>query len=160
MAGGPYYPRQPGSLKQATRELVTLLGGQLEAARLSARVSDSRVGDYASETGNHLTTSYVPVDIVERWERAARAPIVTRWLAHAQGHALIALSRASGHESYAGYLAKIGREAGEVVGSIADAMANGAVDAKERAEIRRELAELMTQCSAMMASLDAEARRD
>lgn len=160
MAGGPYYPRTAGSLKAASCDLVGHAGGAREAARLSGRVSESMIRQYTGETDTELHI-YMPVDIAHRLEVASGAYDVTRWLAQASGHALIALDREKARgESYPAFLAKAAREAGELFGCVGDALASGHVDARERAEIRREASELMTVLSGLIARIDAENRRD
>jgi hypothetical protein len=159
MAGGPYYQRTAGSLKAATSDLIEACGGAHEAALISGRVGYSMVNQYRGQSENELHV-HVPVDIVERWERSCAAPIVTRWLAHAQGHALISLDRTrAANESYPAFTAKIGREAGELFAAVGDALSSGHVDARERAAIRKEASELMTVLSGLIAAIDAEDRR-
>lgn len=149
-----YKPREPGSLKSAVAELVTACGGQGPSAELS-RVSRSQIARYTDDSGEHETVQ-MPADIVLALERACGDPVVTRYLAGVQGHALIDL-KARTDEPYGVVLARVGKETGELFAAAAQALSDRRMDRREAGRVKHEAMQLMAACAGLLRDLPAEA---
>ncbi|GAK33270.1 hypothetical protein JCM17846_18320 [Iodidimonas nitroreducens] len=126
------------ALKLATRDLYRALGGQEVAADFAGR-SQSRLSHYCNTTNPAMAAEFIPADILVRLEPLTGIPYVTRLLAHASGYALVPLGVASKEDRpWAGRLADLIREAGDVAAHLADSLAeDGRVSAAD--VVRRDL---------------------
>ena len=123
-------------LKTATALLIRSVGG-LEAAASVCRSPVTRLSDFQ----NPHKPDTIPADVVADLECVAAQPIVTAVMATLAGHALIPLD-IPGEGSEISAIAEVGRDASLVFAEWANAMRDGALDAKERAALADSLAEL------------------
>lgn len=129
-------------LKAATRDLVTRVGGQEAAARVSRLKSHVTVGRY----GRVQDVEFAPIDVVADLEAEIGEAPVTRALAALAGLIVIPRPAADGDGTWTRHLGAIAREAGEIIQRVGEALADdGEVSAAEiRAlGLRDELARLM-----------------
>jgi hypothetical protein len=145
-------PTDPNrALKVLTRELVERAGG-LDAAGVCTRVKKSSLSNYANV---HQPDAFVPVDVVARLEEIAGEPLLTRELARRAKCALVPIEPVTDGELSL-LLARVGAESGAVFSAYAEAMSDdGRVDAPERADIARELSDLIRAATAALGHLQA-----
>lgn len=131
------------SLKAAVRGMVRDLGGQEAAASLT-RVDHQRLGRY----GRPHEAMHAPIDVIADLETAAAVPAVTRHLAAAQGYVLIPRPTVLPVPLDAVALGRMANAAGDVIGDIGVALADGTVTADEvrdlalRDDVRRAMESL------------------
>jgi hypothetical protein len=119
-------------LKAATRQLVRLAGG-VESAASITRVGFPAVARY----GNLAEPDcYMPIDIVADLEADTGEPLVTRALAEATGHVLVPGPAVPAEGDFVGHVARIAREAGEVMARLGHALADGRITAAECRELK------------------------
>lgn len=141
------------ALKRATVEMIKAVGG-LEAAAPYCRIGKTRLG----AAGSNNDDAFVPIDVVADLEPLARNrpgwPHVTRLLAAQQGFALVALPDAHASErDHLKTLAALMKDGGDVAGALGRALVDGELCARDRAECRRELWELIETAVAFHAQL-------
>ncbi|WP_164521689.1 phage regulatory CII family protein [Sphingomonas sp. ABOLE] len=144
-------------LKSAERALIREFGGQVAAGEHFRR-PQSRYSDCGNAaTRVHLTVQEV-AELEDNTNGRVDHPIVTRHLARRQGFELVGRPRALPTEGNlmlaSGDLVK---EAGDVVSSIGRALADRKLDARERAEIRGEIDQLIEVAVTLGALVDAAA---
>lgn len=156
MAGGLQKPRMPGSLKEAVADLVAACGHQSDVANL-VRVSRSQLNRYTDDSDDNANV-HMPVDIVLALERHCGAPIVTRYLASVQAHALIGVNvtESATHEPYPKVLSRIGRETGRLFAEATDAMASGKLSPRAAGNVRREALALIAACACLLSDLGGQ----
>lgn len=143
--------------KEASKALVRAAGGG-EAAEGYCSKSQPRLSAY----GLPNTPDFMPIDVVRDLEAithgGAGHPIVTRWLAKEAGYLLVERPKPGLGGSWGRSLQDLGREFGEVSGSVCGALGDpdtpGAVTAAEVRDHRivenlDELAELVARMRAM-----------
>jgi len=138
------------ALKAAVRRLVRHAGGQESAAAIT-RVDHQRISKY----GNAAQPMHAPIDVIADLERDVGHPFVTEALAHLQGHVLV--KRPSGEvdtEAVTRMLADIGRESGDSIRVLAEAIADHVVTPEEAREIRKEVSELCTVASGIITAMN------
>lgn len=144
-------------LKAAVRRLVRDLGGQEAAASLT-RVDHQRLGRY----GRVHEAMQAPIDVIADLETEAGCPAVTRLLAAAQGYLLVPRPGAAPVPLDAAALGRMANAAGDVIGDIGVALADGTVTVAEvhelalREDVRRAM-EALAAIDAGLADLLAEA---
>lgn len=143
-------PTDPNrGLKVLTRELLDRAGG-LDAAAVCVRVKKTSLSNYANV---HQPEAFAPIDVVARLEEVAGEPLVTAELARRAGHALVQVEAV--HEGeLAELLARVGAGSGAVFATYAEHLSDdGVIDAEEKADIGRRLADLHRAVSLAMAHL-------
>ena len=130
-------PRRPGSLKKATADLIDAVGGFERAADLSG-VSRSRLFGYTDD-GEDNAARYINAAAVRALEAAADFPHVTGYLAAERGYAMLPCGFDPADGVIAAEVARIAEDVSRVFGGMAEALADGLVDA---AEARREIENL------------------
>lgn len=117
-------------LKAAGRELVSIAGG-LERAAAQTRVAKTKLQAAGSPHDEHATV-FLSVDVIADLEAATGEPCVTRELAHLAGYELFRLPRVDADEKWVGLLGEVSKEAGEIIGKLAEALRDdGMVSASE-----------------------------
>jgi hypothetical protein len=144
-------------LKAAQRQLIREFGGQVAAGEHFRR-PQSRYSDCGNaHTRVHLTVQEV-ADLEDRTVGRTDHPIVTRHLARRQGFELVGRPRALPNKGNlmlaSGTLVQ---EAGDVVASLGRALADGKIEAREHAEIRAEIDQLIEVAVTLGALVDAAA---
>jgi len=106
---------------------------------------------------------FAPVDVVADLEQDAGEPIVTRYLADLQGYVLFAKPPAHGDAEWVAHLGALGKEAGEAMARLSEALASGGVVTAQEVrdlELRREIGDVIEVLaridSALVSVLDAE----
>jgi hypothetical protein len=130
-------PRAAGTLKAATLALIEAAAGPgapMERAAELAEVARSTVQRWTDPDGESAAIT-IPAGKVRVLEAAAGDPIVTRFLAHEAGHALVPLTL--GAEDALAFLsaAALGRTA-RVFERLADGLADGRLDRREAGEAK------------------------
>lgn len=144
-------------LKAAVRRLVRDLGGQEAAASLT-RVDHQRLGRY----GRVQEAMQAPIDVIADLETEAGSPAVTRLLAAAQGYVLVPRPVTPPMPLDAVALGRMANAAGNVIGDIGVALADGTVTVDEvrdldlRHDVRRAM-EALAGIDAGLAALLVEA---
>lgn len=144
--------------KRATAEMIKGVGG-LEASAPYCRVGKSVLGD----NGNvNRPDSFVAIDVVADLEPLARDregwPHVTRWLCGVMGGVFVPLPAGNGGPHLPDLLAAVGRltkEHGDVIAALCGALADGRLDARDAAGVRREIRDQQEQLAALDAQLAA-----
>lgn len=127
-------------LKAATRQALAI-------ARPTRFAAVTRVDAPAlSKYGDPFTANaFMPIDIVADLERDLGAPLITEALAALQGYRLVPVGDGdAGGRIGVDDLASLSKEGGDVVQTIATAMADGRIDGHERRAIAAEIAENVT----------------
>jgi hypothetical protein len=114
-----YKPREPGSLKAATAELVAASGGLDRAAHL-VRVGRSTLARYSDPVEAGV---YMPADVVRALELACGRPVVTAYLAAEQGCALSCFKYDPRPATLADDVAELSRDFGVLFGDAAKSLA-------------------------------------
>ncbi len=138
-------------LKAATRGLTKLAGGQETAAGVT-RVGQQALSRYGAAQEQE---AFAPIDVIADLEAETGDPVVTRALAHLAGFDLVARDRGDG-QPLPRRLGCIAKEAGDVVASLANALADGAVTPEERTQIEAETQELIAEAHRLLAALKRE----
>ena len=154
--------RQPGSLNNVTAaetrmisvitgNIVDLVGGGAQA-ELYTRVRQSMLSVYGNPDRSDC---YISAPDILALERLAGEPLLTRWLANAQGWDLARVDgpRASGAVGH-GDLARLVAECSGAVTALCDALGNPDITRTERRRILRELAELRQAIAMIEAKLE------
>lgn len=127
-------------LKAATRQALAI-------ARPTRFAAVTRVDAPAlSKYGDPFTTNaFMPIDVVADLERDIGAPLITEALAALQGYRLVPIGDGEPCERIGvDDLASLSKEGGDVMQTIATAMADGRIDGNERRAIAAEIAENIT----------------
>ena len=123
-----YKPRSPGTLKQATDQLIGNCGGSTALSQLDGcRVSKQTLFAYSDGDGDDARHKYMPVDVVLFCEQICRDPVLTRYLAAEQGHTLIPIVFDCDVERLSPTTARAAQVASEVFATMATALASGVV---------------------------------
>lgn len=151
-------PRRPGSLKKATADLIDARGGFERAADLTG-LSRSRLFGYTDD-GEDNAGRYINVAAVRALEADADFPHVTAYLAAERGFALLPAGLDAGDGVIAAQVARIAEDAARHFSGMAQALADGVVDAGEaRREIEnldRVVSDVMTLRAHLAAIRDGE----
>lgn len=127
-------------LKAATRKLISLCGG-VEGAAASTRVNKSVLSDY----GNPNKDQFAPLDVIADLETVAGKTPVTTLLAEISHHVLADVAAADPSPGDAlAIIGGISKETSDVVALLAKALADGVIDADERAALAKEISEAET----------------
>lgn len=147
-------------LKAATRMLIREAGGVELAAKVT-RVERAELSRYE----NPSTGRFLPVDVLLDLESANGEPHVTRELARAQGHVLIALPRLEGTGEWGRHLGAIAKDCGEAIAVVGEALSVGGTITAEEVKalnIRREVTEAierLVELEAALAQLEKKGAR-
>lgn len=124
-------------LKAATRLLIRDLGG-IDAAAAGTRVGRSLMSDY----GNPTSDRFIPVDVLLDIEAIGGTPRLTAALARSQGYELCpVVPRERGALGEA--LARISVGVGSLFSTVAASFADGVLTDVERADLARDLDEVI-----------------
>lgn len=133
-----HHPRDLLALKTGFRQLLDAVGGQVAASSVLGGYPHGRLSEAASV---HNDERWPRLDHVAELEAVAdHQPYVTSVLARLAGCTLLPLPRQHGSEAHA--LADVLRGAGDLGGRTATALADGGIDAAERADLLAGLARL------------------
>lgn len=146
------------ALTLAQARLIRAVGGQ-DAATGFCRINRHQT---LSDYGNPDHGAQMPVDVVRDLEAVTRglpgAPHVTRELARQAGFALFSLPAAKPEGvAWPQHLACIAKETGEMVASLAKALADGKVDQAERQALLKHADKAIDSVIALRAALAAAA---
>lgn len=145
-------PRRPGSLKEATRNLVSECGG-IDAVMAELGVSRSLVYGWTAED-EEGQSRFISAEHVRRLERVAGRPIVTAWLAAEHGCAVVHLGdNRAAVPALTESFAALTKAAGETISDIAIALSDGRLTQQEAAVGRRDLQQLGTVVANLIALL-------
>lgn len=150
-----HHPRDLVALKTAFRLLIDAVGG-MEAAHAVTGYPTSRLSEAASP---HHADRWPRLDHVAELEAVAQRPVVTAVLAYMAGHVVQPQRSAPG--SAGEVLLGVMTQAGGVVSTAAEAMADGSISARERLALREQLARLaadVDRAQAVLAALAPEGR--
>lgn len=139
-------------LKARTRRLVDMCGGVESAATIT------RGGFQAlSKYGRPQEGLFCPIDIVADLETDAGDPVITRELAALSGFVLVRVPSTERSPTWLGGIAAVAKEAGEVVGRIGEALADGDVSADDirTLQLREECRHAIEALAAIDAALAA-----
>lgn len=134
--GSDYYL----AIKAATRMLIKFNGG-LEAAATATRVQRASLQRYGSVDNME---QFIPLDVVADLEAESGQPVMTKALARGAGFFLVPMPPASGDAKWVKHLGDLGKEAGEVISKLAQALTvGGDISAEEvkDLDLLREVAE-------------------
>jgi len=149
--------REPGSLKQATTQLIDANGGPQVAAE-GCRVTAGMLFKY-SDPDDENRLRFMPADIVRGLERRCGDPIVTRFLAAELGHVLLKLDVPADIGALPPALASAAGEASDVYKIAAEALADNKLAPGEAAKLVREIDQALVAFAALR-SLVAGHRQD
>lgn len=137
-------------LKVATRDLVRAVGGT-DGAGETCGARQQRMSD----CGNRHTADFLRLDEVAKLEDVAPAPLVTLTLARRQGFELVpARSRAVPERLWGQYVARLMKEAGDVMSGLGKALESGDdVDQAEAGGLLAEVDELVALAVEMREAL-------
>jgi hypothetical protein len=136
------------ALKSATR-VVLLAHGKQSAAAAACRLNEPSLSDCASA---YHPERCLPVDVALQLELSGASRAITAALAQAHGCLLVPVVVRGGGD-LAAELSALGREVGDVFGASARALADGVVSEAERADLARELAEMIAVGQRALAAL-------
>lgn len=147
--------------KRAASQLVKAAGG-VEAAAELCRLGKSQLSD----VGNvNSPDKFMPIDVVRQLEEVTQGlpgwPHVTRHLACAAGFELVRRpdADAGGETDWLAHIARVSKEAGDVVSKIAGHAAGGlTADEIKRGELLRECRELVAAAVNIEAAVIAAQR--
>ena len=139
------------ALKASTRGLLKLAGGQ-EAASSATRVGQQALSRYGAASEPE---AFAPIDVIADLEAETGEPVVTRALAHLAGFDLVSREKGDG-QPLPRRLGCIAKEAGDVVASLANALADGTVTHAERVLVEAETQELIAEAHRLLAALKRE----
>jgi hypothetical protein len=149
-------PRAAGTLKAATLALVEAAAGPgsaMERAAELAEVARSTVQRWTDPDGECAAIT-IPAGKVRALEAAAGDPIVTRFLAHEAGCALVPLTL--GDEDALAVLTGLAAgQSGRVFERIARGLADGRLDPREAAEAKGQVDQALAAFARLRALLDA-----
>lgn len=149
-------PIEEQDLKIAQRQLIREFGGQVAAGEHFRR-PQSRYSDCSSTTTRvHLTVREV-AELEDRTVGRAGHPLVTRQLARRQGYDL--LRRPDPAPCEGNMLLQAGamvKEAGDAVTALAQALADGKFDRRERREVIAEIDQLIGVAVTLRALADQD----
>lgn len=132
-------PRDPGTLKAATADLITDAGG-LEKARDLCRVGISQLQRYSDP---EVPEASVPADVVLALETHAGTQPVTRFLAAKQGMALVPIESTGQPQNLAVEFARTAREASQAFACFAEASCHPSLSTHDRRTMLREFDDLL-----------------
>lgn len=129
-------------LKAATKRAVQIAGGPVSFA-FATRVEAPALSKYV---GRDYADAFMPVDVVADLEADIGAPLVTEHLARLSGYRLVRAGEGAGADTGRGLpdiglLARIAKEANDVVQAMAEAAEDGRYDAAEIDRVMREIDE-------------------
>ena len=151
-----YKTRSPGTLKQATDRLIGICGGSTALAQIEGcRVSKQTLFAYSDGDGDDARQKYMPVDVVLFAERVCGDPVLTRYLAAEQGHALIPIIFERDIERLSPTTARAAQVASEVFATMAPALASGAVTSADAGRAIMQIDEALKAFSALRGQLTA-----
>ena len=128
--------------------------GSLEAAAEISGVSHSQLGRYQHVDAPDM----IPADKIALLEgQAGVRPHITQTLAAINRHILVPAPPADGDGVWIGRLGELAREAGELMAGLGNALADGAITAREvqALGLRAEVAELQSTLSGIDRALAA-----
>lgn len=128
------------ALKAATRDLVAAAGGCTRAAKVS-RVEAAAFSRY----GQWGDPRCIPVDVVADLEQDVGEPILTRILADAAGYVLVPKAQVAERAALPQHMADVAGAAGAAIADLAQALADGVVDAREAAALKATFAKAQTE---------------
>jgi len=152
-----YKWREPGSLKEATAQLLDANGGP-QAAAEGCRVTAGMLFKY-TDPNDENRLRFMPVDIVRSLERRCGNPIVTRFLAAEAGHAMIALDLPDNITALPPAMAMAAAEASDVFRVAAEALGDNKLVKAEAAKLVAEI-DRAVEAFSVMRALVAQHRED
>ncbi|MGX1096535.1 phage regulatory CII family protein [Amorphus sp. MBR-141] len=139
------------ALKDASRRLVEENGG-LDASAERTRISPSQLQRCTS----NFHDSFLTIDVVMDLERSCGMAPVTERLSRLQGHVLQRCPQHGREDAnWIDYLTTFIREGGDVEIGLAEAMADGEVDATEAAALIEEIHQAERALARMRSALTA-----
>jgi hypothetical protein len=133
--------RDYDAIKAAFRRLVRTCGGPAQAADIT-RSDKARLSRYGAPD----ESMNAPVDVVADLEAESGKPEVTRVLADLSGYLLIPQPPQHGDPVWIEHLGALGKEAGEAIARLSQALSNGGTITAEEVrdlELIREVSEAM-----------------
>lgn len=124
------------ALKAAVRRAMKRAGGG-DSFCHSTRVGAPTLSYYANPGRDDM---HIPVDVAIDLDREAGAPVVAAEMARMLGYRLVPLDAVDGGPDMSD-LAAVAGESADVVRKFADALADGAIDRLERADLSAEIDE-------------------
>lgn len=130
--------RQGMTLKAATRRAIEIAGGARSFAAVT-RIKEGNLSKYGSPNEDHAET-FMPIDVAVEADMEAGSPIILSAMAEMLGYKLVPLAGSDDDANAvtAADALNIANEAGDVVRSITEALADGKVCAADRKEITRQ----------------------
>jgi hypothetical protein len=146
-------PRRPGSLKAAVTALIDAAGGLHGSREVTGR-SAARLFGYGDDSDENLDR-HMPVNLVLRLEAVAGAPIVTQYLAHEAGYALLPCDASEGCTP--SRVISAAKESAEVFAAAAQALADGRLCAAEAEALIPAVDEAIVAFASLRAALRVKA---
>lgn len=139
-------------LKAATRFSVDGAGGSEEFQK-ATRVRQGQLSKYGLAGDEHMET-FMPIDVAVEADLEAGSPIITEMMAKLQGYRLV---RDEAEAPEAGLthrdISALNAEVGDVSRLAIEALDDGKVDAREKRDLMRELADLKAQIAVIEGKL-------
>jgi len=129
MSKFPYKQRTPGSLKEAAHQLIKECGG-LDGAAEIARVRKSQLFRYTNDSEEDANC-HMPADVVRSLEAYCGQPIITEYLAAAQGCVVFRPEPAPAGATIPQSVAEIAEQTSKLFHEFALAFADGRIDPAE-----------------------------
>lgn len=145
------------TLKAAVRCLIDKNGG-IDGAAAVCRLRRAQLANCASNASAQM----LPIDVLWRLERAAKAHDVTSALAAVLGMVLVpraAVAAPSGPHDLLTLAARVGSEAGDVLKAALEGVADGALTAAELSRLSKELDEATAAIGRARDAVSAEQLR-
>lgn len=139
------------NLKVAFRDLVALAGGVNRAVSVT-RGCQSKMSESVSL---NMMSRFPAIDQIADLEADCGQPVMTRLLAELAGYSLSPLVANAKQSTMLQHLSAISRDAGSFGGQLADAIADGKIDAKERQCLIVAVNALMDNLVSVKASIHA-----
>lgn len=152
-AVGAYKARPAGSLKAATTELVEAAGGLGRAAELTG-YGTTQVQRWGDPSEENLNTT-IPAAAIRRLESDVGRPVVSAFLAAEAGAVLLPVMAMTLPTLGAGAIARVAKEAADVLAAGAASIEDGAVTPREAGTVIREVDEAIAVLVAYRALLVA-----
>lgn len=139
--------RPRGSLKAAVAKLVASVGVE------RARELTGRGATQLYRYGDPDEAAQMPVDLVAALMRDGGATAVADYLAAEAGCVLLPLTPLAGPAELAAHVGAVGRHVGTAFQDYAEALADGEIDAGERARLIADLDDILQAAAAARADL-------
>lgn len=155
MPKNPSKPRPAGSLKEAFTDLLMLCGGAARAAAV-VRVQPAQLTRYSDPD---LPQVHAPVDVIQALETLAGDPLVTRYLAHSHGAALVPVS-GEDKDLFAELAADAAKGSGGLQAQLFASLEDGTIDKAEAALVKALSHQQMGRLEKLYKKADAILQED